>query len=194
VRGHRGFTLIEIMVALVISGLVASLAYATLQAGIDTSDRLTSRRATSDALASTHALVAAAVRHVVPGVAGGPVTFAVVRRTGATGHVLDSVTFLTRGIIEPYGTSSPWRSTLWISRDTLHFRAAPLTAGSPPVEARVPGIVALSVRALGRGAFADWQEEWSDTGATPVAVALTYTPRAGAGIAQVQRVGLERAP
>jgi prepilin-type N-terminal cleavage/methylation domain-containing protein len=33
---HRAFTLIEVTVAIVVTGLVVSIAYAALQAGLDT--------------------------------------------------------------------------------------------------------------------------------------------------------------
>ena len=38
---RNAFTLVEVMVALVVTGLVVSIAYASVQAGLDTSERMT---------------------------------------------------------------------------------------------------------------------------------------------------------
>ncbi len=192
-RPRRAFTLLEVIVALTITGLVATIAYAAMQAGIDTSERLAVRQERDEALANARDLVSAAIRHAMPGAPGGPVTFEVVRRASAEAAG-DSLVFLTRGVLEPHGTTSAWRAALWTSRDTLHLRATPVSASPLEVAAQIAGIRALRVRSLARGTFARWRDGWDDPATAPAAVSIAYTGSTGTRLVQVQRVGLERIP
>jgi general secretion pathway protein J len=189
VRTRSGFTLLEVMVALVITGLVTSVAYAALQGGIDTRERLAHQREHAEAFAVARGLVGNAVRHALPGIRGGPATFTVTR-SGAS----DSVHFLTRGVVEPLGTSGAWAMSLWIVGDTLRLDTRPIEGPGAPVIARIAGVTGLRVRSLARGTFARWADGWADPSLAPTALQLTWTETTGRTQAQVQRIGLERAP
>src|SRR5215217_2367455 len=60
---RAGFTLIELMVATVVTGLVTSLAYAAVSAGFDTSDRIEQYHTTVEAQAIVRELLLDALRH-----------------------------------------------------------------------------------------------------------------------------------
>ena len=200
---RRGFTLLEVIVALVIMGLVVSLAYASAQAGFDTERRLEHHRSAGEAEVTTRALLVDALRHTIPGVRGGPPVFELVRGAGVSG---DSVVFLTRGIIPPLGTSATWKVTVAAGPHGLRLQALPQdtrtdaasrshdTAGT--LSAELPDVASLDVRVLGRGSSAAWSEEWTDAGVAPQAVRLTFLSPAGAAIGApiVVRLGLERVP
>ena len=186
---RRAFTLVEVMVALVVTGLVTSAAWAALQGGIDTHERLVRHGDEVEAAAITTAMVGDALRHALPGVRGGPATFTLTRRAAA-----DSITFLTRGIVEPLGTSGAWRAALWASHDTLHFRATSLESPEHTVATLVPGIRNFRARVLGRGTFAQWMDTWADPGEAPSALQLTWNDRRDQAMVHVQRLGLERLP
>lgn len=190
-KGRRGFTLIELMVGLVISGLVVALGYGALQGGLDTQTRLTSHRDSGEAGLAARALLTDALRHALPGVPGGPESFTLSDRITAAGTATDSITFLTRGIVPPLGTSGAWRATISLRRDSLRFVAWPPEGGvGAPIRATVHAGDLLDVQVLGRGALATWSPRWDDSGVAPEAVRLAT--RSGEPL--VVRVGLERAP
>lgn len=193
-RWRRGFTLVEVLVSLVVSGLVVSLAYASLQGGLDTRERLQRHRQDAEAMLALRAMLLEALRHAVPGVAGGPETFMLADRTGPAGPA-DSLAFLTRGIVSPWGTSAAWRVSLSVDVGGLLFVAHPSGAsGTAPVLARVPSVRGLDIRALGRGPLATWATTWPDAALGPQAVTVTITTADQAPMAIVARMSLERAP
>lgn len=188
-RRRAAFTLVEVLVALVITGLVTSVAYAALQGGIDTRERLERHHDRTEALTATRGLIASTIRHALPGVRGGAATFSLV-----PGVRSDSVHLLSRGVVEPHGTSAAWSVTFWVRDDTLHLHGVPLDGSAPAVTTAIAGVASLRLRVLARGSFASWSDRWEDPSVTPTAVRLTWTDPAGRTADQVVRVGLERAP
>ncbi len=167
---RRGFTLIEVMVAFVITSLVVTLGYAAAQAGFDTDDRLAYHRDTAEAEIVLRSLINDALRHAVPGTIGGPDVFTLVNRATPNGTPVDSLSFATRGVVQPFGATAAWQVSVWMAPDGLHFTAH---AGSgTPILATVPAMISLDVRVLGRGVSADWRESWEATYTPPVGIQL----------------------
>jgi prepilin-type N-terminal cleavage/methylation domain-containing protein len=100
-----GFTLLEVMVAIVITGVVALLAYGTARAGFDTSDRLEGFRTTLEAQMIVRSLLLNALRHPPEGggAAMNDVLFTIEDGTSADGVPMDGLRFLSRGITPPLG-------------------------------------------------------------------------------------------
>ncbi|MCC6928981.1 MAG: prepilin-type N-terminal cleavage/methylation domain-containing protein [Gemmatimonadaceae bacterium] len=213
-RGLRAaFTLLEVMVALVVSGLVVTLAYATTQAGFDTELRLGEHRDGTERVMAVRALLGDALRHQEEGLRGGDVVFALADRVADDGSAADSLAFLSRGIAAPYGTGVAWRVALWRSHDTLRVEARPTemrdagrrdptardayptaSDAAVPLSASLAGVTGVDVQALGRGVTAAWRSQWPEGDVAPDAVALVVQ-RAGAPSLQLlTRRGLERAP
>lgn len=194
-RARPGFTLLEISIALVITALVVSLAYAASQAGIDTQGRLDSHRSTGESMTSARALLGDALRHAIRGVRGGPATFEIVRRPSLEG---DSLTFHTRGIVPPLGTSEVWTAALFVRNGELVFEAWPTNAfeKSQTVRVTVGGIAAVQVLTLGRTQGGAWSEQWDDPSITPQAVKIELAGAADSPSSNpeplVARIGLER--
>ena len=193
---RRGaFTLVEVMVALVVTGLVVSLAYAALRGGLDTQARLTAHRADTEALITVRGMLRDALRHALPGVPGGPETFALVDRATTAGVPVDSLAFLSRGVVPPFGTAGAWRVSVSVGEGGLLVAATPVGAAmGVPQRATLPMVTSLDIRALGRGAIARWASGWSDAGVAPRAVTLALGAADGAVSRVVSRLGLEQTP
>lgn len=190
-RARRGFTLLELMVGLVISGLVVTLGYGTLQGGLDTETRLQTHRLARESTLAARTMIADAMRHAVPGVPGGPAVFVLVDRFDANGIPADSLTFQSRGIVPPLGTSVTWQVALSMAGDSLRFVAWPSEATSvPPVVATIGVGRGFEVQMLGRGMLSTWTTRWPDPGIAPDAVRLSI----GDTQPLVVRTGLERTP
>lgn len=190
---RRGFTLIEVMVALVVTGLVVSLAYATLRGGLDIQQRLTVKAADDEALISVRSMLRDALRHALPGVPGGSETFSLLDRVTPAGEPADSMAFLTRGVVPPFGTSGTWRVSVSVGAGGLQMTAAPVSAGTGLRQhATVPSVTSLDIRALGRGVIASWTSGWPDAGVAPQAVTLALGGVDGSVSPLVSRLGLER--
>ncbi len=193
---RRGFTLIEVMVSLVITGLVTSLAYAALQAGFDTDARIAAHRDGAGREAVVRALVSDVLRHQVEGVRGGDDVFVLIDRSRSDGAAADSLRVTTRGVVAPLGASAPWTVDIWLSADTLRVEGYPLAldATIPPLSMRLFGVAGFDVRALGRGLAAVWTSSWPESDVSPDAFAISMA-RAGMPPSSLTvRRGLERSP
>lgn len=201
---RRGFTLLEIMVALVVTGLVVTLAYSTAQAGLDTGNHLTMARERDERAQVFRATLTDALRHAVKGVRGGVPVFSLSHRSGANGARIDSLSFDTRGVQQPLGASGVWRVAVWGDGSGVHLLGEPLEQGGEggsgaPIRIRVGTASSLSIEVLGRTNDSVWSDEWSDASLTPDAVAFTLGDEGsslgnGLRARTVVRVGLERAP
>src|SRR5687768_14558539 len=111
---RAGFTLLEVMVAIVITGVVALLAYGTARAGFDTSDRLDRFHTTLEAQMIVRSLLLNALRHPPEGggAAMNDMLFTIEDRTSAGGVPMDGVRFLSRGITPPLGATEMWSVTV----------------------------------------------------------------------------------
>ena len=194
---RRGFTLIEVMISIVVTGLVSSLAFAAAQAGFDTDARLEAYRLKGEREGVVRAFLFDALRHSVEGVRGGSAIFVLVDRAGLDGRAADSVQVVTRGVLSPLGTSEAWRVTAWLVGDTLQLEAhadGASAPGSPPLTMRLGGVAAFDVQLLGRGLGARWRGDWPDADVSPEAMSLTLGRDDGAPARIVVRRSLERAP
>lgn len=190
---RNAFTLVEVMVALVVTGLVVSLAYGAAQAGFDTEERLEAHRAGDEREGAMRALLVDALRHQVEGVRGGDEVFVLADRIAPGGGHADSLRLTTLGMLAPLGSSEAWTVSVWLAGDTLQLWALPLSGGVP-VEARLGGVRTFDAQALGRGIAVPWVSTWPDADVSPDAVSLTLGHAVGAPVRMVVRRNLERAP
>ncbi len=164
---HHGFTLLEIMVALVITGMVALVAYAALDAGIATRGRIDGPlRARADGLIG-RAMLDDAMRHIVE--RGDPEDL--VADAGNGGDVL---TFYSRGLSEPFGGSSLWR----VQVRGATVAAAPIGHAAPRLTSELPGVQAIRVSTL---APDGWHTGPVSGGQSPRAMRIEFVPLAGQG-------------
>src|SRR6266850_2352274 len=159
-----GFTLLEVMVAIVLTGLVVLLAYGAAQVSYDAHARL---RADIDALQEAQALrelLQDALRSArAPQRPGDP------RFTLHAGRL----SFVTAGGGPPLDPDYDWLLTIELGGDGLELSATPVgRAPATVVTIRVPGVTRWDVRALAPGP-PQWLEEWPRTALMPRAVAIT---------------------
>ncbi|MBC8087989.1 MAG: prepilin-type N-terminal cleavage/methylation domain-containing protein [Phycisphaerae bacterium] len=183
-RSRSGFTLIEVMTAITVTALVATVAAAALRAGLDVRERVGRHRVTVDAEARATEWIATMLRH--PPVASAVEEPLLTIRRMADGS--DSLTFLSQGVELPAGTGRIWRVTLHTKADGLHLHAVPLrdSRGSVPLESVLPHLNTLRVEALGPStARGEWLQEWPVLRSMPRAVRLTFAADNGASRAPV---------
>ena len=171
---RRGFTLLELLIALVLTALAVTLAASAVRAATSVRDRVGTHRDTTEALARLQALLTDMLRHapaadlvdepllrVLPGADGQP-----------------ALTFVSQGVRPPFGTGAPWRVTLHTTADGLVLDAIPLgrTPDGTVLRAVVPGMRAVAIQLLEGASARDgaqWRSDWPLAASRPAAVAIT---------------------
>lgn len=177
-----GFTIVELVLALAIGGVVAVAAHGLLSLAGDTRARLTHPRRTAHAGLTVRASMEGWLRGAT--LAGGGEPFLGVR--GARGTSSDELTFA----VSDGGAMYPGRHRvhLWVDRDPstprmgLLSELAPLAAGAAAADTLdlAPDAVGLVARYRSRLAPATpWQREWVSTRALPAVVELRLLGGAG---------------
>ncbi len=178
---RRGFTLLEVLVALVVTGLVASLAFGAASAGLDVTARLERVRRDEGGALALRSVLHDALRHAEPGSGGTDTTFAMPGTSPTLGAPHDpsvALRFVTRGVRPPLGTGGRWAVELSTSRDGLTLRAAPLDEDATPLRIVAPAVAGLDVSVL-ESVGGPWRDRWSRPDAPPVAVRIRFLDAAG---------------
>ena len=170
---RRAFTLIEVVVALVIAGLLALAARAVLVAGIDTQERLQRHATITEGDARLRALVVQALRHMTDAPAVGLSPFVLRDTTIADSVVSQTIEFYSRGLSQPAGTGPVMRIRLAPSDQGLTISAIDAN-GFTALQGVAPGIGAMYVRLQDQSG--EWVAAWPLTLQTPAAVALDLVP------------------
>lgn len=173
-QSRRGFTLIELMVSIVLTGLVAMLAYGSVQAGLDSSARIETYRRTSESEALTRSLIADALRHVSDAPSGASFE---IQRTVESGDILR---FVSRGVSGPLGAGAVWRVEIGPSANGLQFNAVPLEGNLNSISGSVASIRSISVRVLRAPDDNEWQDHWESTRQFPAAIEISFVDSHGA--------------
>lgn len=176
---RRGLSLIEVMVALVIAGIIALTARSALVAGMDTQDRLTGHSTITEGDARFRALVVQALRHMTDAPAVGMQAFALrdtIVAGAAPSHVAE---FFSRGLAQPAGTGAVARVRIAPSGEGLTI-AAIGPDGATVLSGVAPGIGGMRMRLRSRGT-GDWLDTWPRSLLTPAAVAIEFHVLASRG-------------
>ena len=174
-RPSRGFTLLELLVALVLAGVVALLVYGAVQAAFDVEARLVAKRRRWQAHTGMRTLLEDALRNARPAPHPGDPAFSVTPGSASNGAPADRLTFVSRGGFPPLTSDADWRVTIALTPAGLEAIATPLGMRTDARIAGVlPGVTALeiSVQAPGGGA---WTRRWPFPATFPRAVALRYS-------------------
>lgn len=193
-KARSGFTLIEITIALVISGVVALLAYGSLHAGFASRDRLEQYRTEVESGAVMRSLMMDALRHPAQAALSGHQSFAIAPATHAPGLNIDRLQFVSRGVSPPLGAGALWAITLDPSPDGLRLLAQPLEeTAARPMTAVFPAIHGMRVRVMASPSSLTWQSGWSSRNTVPHAVEISFLGAGNeeAGPPIVVRMGME---
>lgn len=188
-RRPSGFTLIEVLVALLIASVVASLSYTVLATAVDTSATVEMAGNELAADARFRALLADALRHPSPAPGVDAPTFVVAHEARG-----DRVTFTSRGIVPPLGTSESWDVEIWSDSAGVQFEARPSGSESVPVHATLHGASGLEVLTRDGASRRNWVRGWERPGRTPDMVALVWRSPRTTSVPLVVRTSLEETP
>ena len=173
---RRGFTLIEVTIAIVLTGVVALLVYGSAQAATDVAARLAEHRHGIQSARGMRTLLQDALRSAETG-APGEVTFRVTRATRG-GLPADWLEFSAGGPLLPLDPAFDWRLQLAPTADGLILTARAANApGAAPVVALLEGVTGVRIETLGREEEG-WLTGWESDG-LPAAVRITYWNAAG---------------
>jgi prepilin-type N-terminal cleavage/methylation domain-containing protein len=192
----RGFTVLEVMVALVVTGVVSLLAFGTLSTALDGEEQLERHRDVAEAQMIVRALLVDALRHPPEegGAAMNEMLLEIDDQVDPRGLPVDALRFRTRGMTHPLGASREWIVELAATPMGLRLLARPGADGdAAPVETLLGGVAGLDVRVLPRIDEPIWSERWESPGRVPAAVALDFLTETGepASPALVVRAGWE---
>jgi len=179
-NGRAGFTLLELIVALVLAGVVALLVYGASAAAFDTQDRLEERRLALRSVQAWRATLEDALRNARPAPTYQDTAFWLDDRTDIGGRPRDRISFLTAGGLPPLTADSDWRVTVTATEQGLTLLAQPVGALVPARRiVGVPGITGLQVRVREFTPELAWSDTWRFPRLVPRAIELTYWSDAG---------------
>ena len=189
---RRGLTLLELLVALVLTSIVALLVYGSATAGTEAQRRLRENEHALQRARALRATLQDALRNVRPITKEGETTLVVVRGVDARGRPRDRLSFITAGGLPPL-TGSDWLVTLRPTPQGLQLVASALDVRAPArVLGPIPGVTGLRVRLVRTDSdtasvrIAPPQSETGESGlnpdqtALPRAVEITYWSDSGA--------------
>lgn len=176
---ESGFTLLELLVAIVLTGIVGLLVYGAAGVAVDTQQRLEEKGREIRGRQAWRATLQEAFRNTRPAATYADTAFYLEERFIA-GRPADRVTFVTAGSMPPLTADSDWIVTLEAAAEGLVLSARPLGAVVPARRViGIPGVTGLDVRVLDRDPPAGWRETWEYARLVPAAVELTYWTEEG---------------
>ena len=162
-RCRRAFTLLEIMVAIVLTSLIALLALSAAQVSIDARARLTSHLNDVESARAVRTLLTDALRNArIP------------TRPGDPGFDLQNgrLSFVSAGGAAPLDPDYDWRITVIPDARGLSFVATPLGhAPATQVAFRVPDVTRWDVQVLDADGL-QWRSDWTETKVMPRAISI----------------------
>jgi prepilin-type N-terminal cleavage/methylation domain-containing protein len=174
-----GFTLLEVLAALVLAGVVALLVYGVADTAADTESRLFERREVLERSNAARATLFDALRSVEVVEGNGEPAFVLEDRQGPGGRPVDRISFVASGGTPPLTRDTQWRVTLEPTPAGLAMTAQPIDVAAPPFRAiAFPEVVGLDVRVRDAAGGA-WLDTWIEPGVPPSAVSLTYWSDSG---------------
>jgi prepilin-type N-terminal cleavage/methylation domain-containing protein len=180
-RHVRGFTLLELIVAVVLAGVVALLVYGAAGAAADIQERLWAKRAAVQSSRAMRVAIEDALRNARPALRYGDTALVLDDAVGDAGRPADRLTFVTAGTLAPLTADADWAVTIEPTAEGLTLAAVPFGfAEQPRVVARLAGVTGLDVRVLPPGPGQSWSNRWTQHTKLPRAVELTYWADTGA--------------
>lgn len=172
--GRSGFTLLEVLVAIVLTGVVGMLVYGAAGVAIDTQQRLEEKGREIRGRQAWRVTLQEAFRNTRPATTATDTAFYLEQRFIA-GQPADRVTFISAGSMAPLTADSDWIVTLEVAAEGLVLSARPVGAVVPARRVvGIPGVTGLDVRVLDYEPPAGWLETWEYARFVPAAVELTY--------------------
>jgi prepilin-type N-terminal cleavage/methylation domain-containing protein len=160
------FTLLEVMVAIVLTGIVVLLASSMAQAGLDARERLTTHLRTVQSTRAAREILRDALRSMRAGEPGDSSGGVVLSR--------GTLSFIAAGGAAPLDADYDWLFTISPGRGGLYVSAAPIGRAPPTqIAFTVPEVTRWDVWLLSTDGRT-WQTEWNEPKLIPRAVAIAF--------------------
>lgn len=189
---RRAFTLIEVITAISLMAVVTAIAAAAIAAASDAGAVVQRHEVTLDAESRWRVLVTDMLRHAPPAEAVSEPLLRITRdASDARGGA--QLTFLSRGVVQPFGTGRIWRVRIWSDAAGTHLRADATGHGSAqmPLHTLLPHRTGFDVRVLeapqgAAGASASalaaddagWRGDWPLERSRPALLQIAFGPTA----------------
>jgi len=177
---RRGFTLLEILVSIVVTSVVALLVYGVADAAFTTRARLDERRLALQTERAVRLILHEALRNARPALRAGDQAFVLEDVRDARGRPADRVTFVATGGFPPLTDESQWVVRVEVTADGVVLSARPLgvRGARPRALGRIEGATGVDVRVRQHGSV-DWLGTWTFVSIVPAAVEMTFTSDSG---------------
>ncbi len=171
-----GFTLLEVLLAVTLTAVAATVAGAALHTARQASTRVAEFRGRTQPTQQMHDALRDLLRHAPPAEQVDEPLFAL-----RVGPDADTLVFLSRGVQQPFGTGAVWRVQLYTDSAGLTLRAEPVHGSPvqqqrlPSVEWHVPAASDLNVAlASFEGSGLTWRRDWPLERARPAGLRLSW--------------------
>ena len=165
-RREAGFTLLEVIVALILTSLVVMLAYGAARVSFDAKARLGAERRTLQGQRAARQMLADALRNVQPPIDPADPPFELQG---------DRLSFVAAGGAPPLDPDYDWLISVAPAGDRVALVAKPL--GNAPVQQVsfiLPDVTRWDVRVLVPGKTVGWLREWPAGRRMPKAVEMRF--------------------
>ncbi len=171
---RRGFTLLEVIVAITVTGLALTTAGMALSAARNTAARIQTHEARTEADSRVRALLTDMLRHAPRGEQVDEPLLVVDRARGTP-----VLRFLSTGVREPYGTGSAWLVEVAVRDSQLVVRATPTGRDrrTSPLIATLSPVRRFEMRVLEHASAQEspaWRTDWPIAQDRPRAIELTW--------------------
>lgn len=163
---EAGFTLLEVIVALILTSLVVMLAYGAARVSFDAKARLSAERRTLQGQRAARQMLADALRNVQPPIDPADPPFELKG---------DRLSFVAAGGAPPLDPDYDWLISMGPAGDRVAVVAKPL--GNAPVQQvsfTLPQVTRWDVRVLVPGNTVGWLREWPAGSLLPKAVEVRF--------------------
>lgn len=187
-RARRAFTLIEVIAAISLMAVVTAIAAAAIAAASDAGAVVQRHEETLDAESRWRVLVTDMLRHAPAAEAVSEPLLRITRDARAEDGA-PQLTFLSRGVIQPFGTGRIWRVRIWSDGAGTHLRADATGHGPDqlPLHTLLPHRSGFDVRvmeappgAIGEAATpaasggAEWRSDWPLERSRPALLQIVF--------------------
>jgi prepilin-type N-terminal cleavage/methylation domain-containing protein len=173
-KSRAGFTLLELLIAIVLSGVVALLVYGAAAVGTDTQERLVTARRNVAGRNAFRAIIVDALRNSRAASFQSETVMQLEDRVGPDGTPTDRLSFVTAGGGPPLTTDTEWAVTMELTGSGLQLAATPVGVAAPhTVALNLPEVSRFDVQLLTPGEFREWVTDWGRYDPLPRAARLT---------------------
>ena len=174
-RVRGGFTLLEVMLAIVLTAVAVATASLALRTATTARDRVAEHRQTLERVSRLRTMLTDMLRHAPSASAVDEPLLRVWRSPAGETQLV----FLSKGVRAPFGTGPTWRVMLTQTASGLTLDATPIGVGADQAALHtvLPGVQDMSVQLLdlpGGLSDARWRSDWPLERSRPGTIAVSF--------------------